>query len=156
MLSPGLELDKVVNAPPALNPRSKMATPDVSGPSEEVLDQTTLKLTELMDAIQAHPQWQPPHNMHNKLYFIWDFIGRSRQMVIEVPQTQREKGADAANKQYNEAAQRLIFTRILMNDNSAKAAMVTMSDPARPVDFGPDVKRKMDEVDTAFSTAFSS
>lgn len=81
------------------------------------------------------------------IYFTWDFVQRSRQMLRDLPKVQLEQGRRAAKEQYSDAIQRTIFSKILINDTTGKLAIMTGGDPRNPVDFGDAVKQKAEEVE---------
>ncbi|KAK1769820.1 hypothetical protein QBC33DRAFT_529226 [Phialemonium atrogriseum] len=52
-------------------------------PSPADRDRIAKCLAELVQAIQAHPQMQPP-NPHRTLFHLWDFVQRTRYIVSEL------------------------------------------------------------------------
>ena len=52
-------------------------------PSVETQKQITDRLSELVSAIAAHPQFTPPEP-HRSLYYIWDFVQRTKYVMIEL------------------------------------------------------------------------
>lgn len=90
---------------------------------------------------------QQPRNP--TIYFTWDFVQRSRHMLRELPKVRREQGRRAAKEQFSDAVQRCIFSKILINDDTGKLALMTGGDPNNPVDFGEVVKQKAEGVEQA-------
>ena len=91
-------------------------------------------------AIEAHPLFIPPKPQQT-LYFMWDFIQRSRHMLQNLPSN---KGK--ADEQLQDVMGRCLYTEILINDTTGKLAIMTGADPKNPVDFGDDVRRAMEEM----------
>ena len=52
-------------------------------PSAEAQKRITDRLSDLVSAIEAHPQFKTPQP-HRSLYYIWDFVQRSRYVMTEL------------------------------------------------------------------------
>lgn len=52
-------------------------------PDPAVRETITARLAELVDAVLAHPQMQPP-NRNPTLYHVWDFAMRTKYIVSEL------------------------------------------------------------------------
>ena len=91
-------------------------------------------------AIEAHPLFTPPKPQQT-LFFMWDFVQRSRHMLQNLPSNKRK-----AEEQFDDVVGRCIYTKVLISDSNDMLAMMTGVDPKNAVDFGDDVRRGMDEV----------
>ncbi|KAI9754214.1 MAG: hypothetical protein M4579_004811 [Chaenotheca gracillima] len=103
------------------------------------------KLGELVDAIEGHVLWTPP-NPNKALFFMWDFVQRSRHMLRTAPEVFEQRGAAAANEQVSDVAGRSIFTKILMQDTTGKFSIMVGQDPNNPLDFGETIIEKAEAV----------
>ncbi|OHE92764.1 hypothetical protein CORC01_11914 [Colletotrichum orchidophilum] len=52
-------------------------------PSPEYRAKIIDKFSELIEAIEAHPAWNPP-NPHKGLFHVWDYVNRSRYIMTEL------------------------------------------------------------------------
>lgn len=55
----------------------------MSLPSQQVRDDITVKLGDLVSAIETHPSWTPP-TPPKGIYHVWDFVNRSRYIMTEL------------------------------------------------------------------------
>lgn len=98
---------------------------------------------ESSSAFESHPLMQPP-DTHPTLFFLFDFIRNTRKELrsIDINNKLRE-GDSESQKQLIDVLGRNGFTNALINDNTGKLALLTGSDPNRPVDFGQDIRAKI-------------
>ncbi|KAI9840811.1 MAG: hypothetical protein M1837_001284 [Sclerophora amabilis] len=111
----------------------------------EAVQTTITKLGELVEALESHPLWTPPQP-NKVLYFMWDFVNRSRQMLRDLPTVRQEKGQAAAAEQLTDVVGRCSFSKMLMDDAEGKMGMMMGGDPRNPLDFGDPVRVKAKEV----------
>lgn len=59
------------------------STPPTSIPAPEVREVITARLSDLVQALEAHPAWTPASPPRN-LFFVWDFVKRSHYIMTEL------------------------------------------------------------------------
>lgn len=138
------------------------ATSTASLPRAEVRDLVTQRLSDLVSAIEAHPQFRQAQP-HKSLYYIWDFVQRTRYAMTELdniaagrpPQHPEQlkgilkpgdSGPAAAAGCFNDVCTRSWTIDMLI---SRPTSMVMMG--LEPIDCGEDVKAKSKAVSEAFS-----
>ncbi|KAI9818209.1 MAG: hypothetical protein M1827_000834 [Pycnora praestabilis] len=109
--------------------------------ASQVISAMNRKLTDLIDALEAHPEMQPPH-AHKTIYYIWDFVQRSRHMLNQLDPAKIDTRDNAEVEDFQDILGRCAFAETLINDDSGRLTMMTGGDPSRPFDFGADVKTK--------------
>lgn len=62
---------------------SATTTSNAALPSSAARDRVAQSLTDLVQAIEAHPQMKPP-NPHPTLFHSWDFVQRTRYILSEL------------------------------------------------------------------------
>jgi len=108
---------------------------------------------ELVAAIEHHAQRTPP-TPNRTLYFVWDFVQRTKYMFAEVDNIQNSRplqhpeqfrpapgsGPQAAVKVFDDACGRCQLVNLLVTDTSGKTAMMTGQAPGEIVDFGAEAR----------------
>lgn len=64
-----------------------MATPIPSAQKQAVV---VGKLDALLEAIESHDAWTPP-SPHKGLFYVWDFVKRSRYIMAELENIRQDK-----------------------------------------------------------------
>lgn len=93
----------------------------------------------------SHPLWNPA-DQNMTLHYVGDFLNRSKTMLQGLPRLPEAEQAEC----YTDVLGRCTLTKILVTDTTGKTAMMTGGDPSRPLDFGADVKAKVEAVLNTF------
>ncbi|KAI9748888.1 MAG: hypothetical protein M1815_002883 [Lichina confinis] len=128
---------------PSVEQNGQTASKATSSPlpdKQQETDRMIEKLGDVIKAIEAHPLFTPPKPQQT-LFFMWDFVQRSRHMLQNLPSNKRK-----AEEQFDDVVGRCIYTKVLISDSNDMLAMMTGVDPKNAVDFCDDVRRGMDEV----------
>jgi len=105
-------------------------------------------LNDLYSKLAHHPAMAPnlqqtfmtPANSKNKVYFMWDFVGRTRGLMALVDPSLPEKDKE----QWDDIAQRAIYGDVLVQDTTGKTEVMFAG--CAPADFGDEVKAASKEV----------
>ncbi|PMD13798.1 hypothetical protein NA56DRAFT_651452 [Hyaloscypha hepaticicola] len=120
-------------------------------PTEQQRAAVNASLDELLNAITAHPEWRAPPNPQPTLFYLWDFVNRSKYMLseyetikdgraVEKPQNftgSVGKGEKAAVSVFSKVCSRTFMVDMMVNDTSGKTAMIT---GGPRIDFGKRIK----------------
>lgn len=128
--------------------RNLTETPPPEGSAPQYAHLWT-SLNELLTLLAEHPAMAPnleqtystPANRKTKIYFLWDFVGRTRGMMATIsPSLPRvEKG------QWQDVKGRAMFTKVLIDDeNSPRARMMFAG--CEEADIGDEVKQASNRV----------
>ncbi|KZF26847.1 hypothetical protein L228DRAFT_279997 [Xylona heveae TC161] len=109
------------------------------GPEVSTLD---ARLTEFIDALEADSRIRS----NRTLFFMWDFCQRTRSWLRNLDVSKLEANDEKAVETYNDCISRCIMTKIMIHDTSGKTALMTLSDPKNPTDFGTLLKEKADRL----------
>lgn len=132
-------------------------------PSPEIRQEIYDRLDQLVKVLESHPQWTPPSPPRG-LYYIWDFVCRSRYIMSELDNIaagrptkhpeQIPKNAQASNGQEAAALSYAdVCTRsITVNEMIQNSRMLVMLGLPH-VDFGDSIKEKARAVQEAISKA---
>ncbi|KAL8282830.1 hypothetical protein RB597_010188 [Gaeumannomyces tritici] len=88
----------------------------------------------------------------NKVYFMWDFVGRTLGMMAAVPPT-TPKASLASSAMFKDIIGRTVMAEVLIRDTTGK--LDDTNEPAhrgsyrRNVEFGPEIIQALDEAKVA-------
>ena len=108
-------------------------------------DRLSENLTSLLTSLKTHPLYEAPNPaVRGKIHFVCQFINSSKKRLDRLDS--KKLDAQDANETagYNEVVQRCIFTQVLINDMTRNATNLNGEDPALTIDFGGDVKAKVE------------
>lgn len=74
------------------------------------------------------------------LFFVWDFVQRTRFNLNNIDMSKLDAGDPAAVEEYKDAVGRSSLTNIIISDTSGRTAEQICGEKA--IDFGPDVRAK--------------
>lgn len=81
-----------------------------------------------------------PAATNKSLFFVWDFVQRTRSNLHNIDVRKLDAGDPAAVAAYKDAVGRSSLTNIIISDTSGRTAEQICGEEA--VDFGPDVRAK--------------
>lgn len=141
------------------------STPPTSIPAPEVREVITARLSDLVQALEAHPAWTPASPPRN-LFFVWDFVKRSHYIMTEldnisngrpikhpeqIPPNDGATGDHAAALSFQDVCTRSM-TVSEMIQNPRMLVMLGLSN----IDFSDDVRQKSRALSDAITNASSS
>lgn len=141
------------------------STPPTSIPAPEVREVITTRLSDLVQALEAHPAWTPTSPPRN-LFFVWDFVKRSHYIMTEldnisngrpikhpeqIPPNDGATGDRAAALSFQDVCTRSM-TVSEMIQNPRMLVMLGLSN----IDFSDDVRQKSRALSDAITNASSS
>ncbi|KAH8686896.1 hypothetical protein BGZ61DRAFT_47633 [Ilyonectria robusta] len=138
--------------------------PPTSIPAPEVREVITARLSDLVQALEAHPAWTPASPPRN-LFFVWDFVKRSHYIMTELDNISNGRpikhpeqippndatGDRAAALSFQDVCTRSM-TVSEMIQNPRMLVMLGLSN----IDFSDDVRQKSRALSDAITNASSS
>ncbi|KAI9717510.1 MAG: hypothetical protein M1812_004651 [Candelaria pacifica] len=118
---------------------------------------TTLdaKLKDLINSLETHSGFtSSPQN--KTVYFMHDFVTRSKTMLNALDTSKLDAGDRGTKKALQDIHGRCMFAKLMITDTTGKTAMMTGGDPSKPLDFGDEIRGRVEAVTAteAWSMAF--
>ncbi|KAL9088310.1 MAG: hypothetical protein Q9165_006235 [Trypethelium subeluteriae] len=108
-------------------------------------DRLSENLSSLLESLKAHPLYNAATPAdRGKIQFACNFVESSKKQLDRLDGQKLD--AQDANEamRYNDVIERCIFTQVLISDMTGSSMDVRGEDPRLTIDFGGDIKAKVD------------
>ncbi|KAE8352125.1 hypothetical protein BDV28DRAFT_135691 [Aspergillus coremiiformis] len=105
------------------------------------------RMTELITALEAHPLITTPQP-HPTIFYVLDFVRNSHSKLKSIDAQKLQSGDQSARSELQDIRGRNVLAGALIKGEGPMAQMMLMMGEGLPVEFGDDVKQKVDAVNS--------
>ncbi|MCJ1281974.1 hypothetical protein MMC26_001297 [Xylographa opegraphella] len=102
------------------------------------------RIAALVQALEDHPLMNRsnPKASPNSLFWVWDFVTRTQQMLRDLNVSALQSGDKAAKEQYQDVIGRCAMSAQMIASDKGRLMLQMMCQGQEPVQFSEEVKQK--------------